>query len=267
MTLTISLAQMEFTFGEPDTNLERVQSWPALAKSAGADLLLFPELWASGYDLERSDVHASPLGEGAFQEMARLAKEHDLVIGGSLLESHQGETYNTFALYGAGGSLIDYYRKIHLFRLLQEEKWLKAGQELVIAQTPWGNVGLSTCYDLRFPEMFRAYALAGAKLILNVAEWPQTRIAHWWKLLQARAIENQVYIAAVNKVGTSQGAELGGHSAVLDPWGDPLVMAENGEQLLTAEIELQKVDRARRSIPVFDDRQPQAYGQIRGVEE
>ena len=92
------------------------------------------------------------------------------------------------------------YRKVHLFRLLDEQDWLAPGEALSLAPTPWGAVGLSICYDLRFPELYRPYAAAGARLILVVAEWPERRISHWGKLLQARAIENQAFMAGVNKV-------------------------------------------------------------------
>jgi predicted amidohydrolase len=108
--------------------------------------------------------------------------------------------------------------------------------------------------------MFRVYGLGGARLVLLVAEWPQTRIEHWRILLQARAIENQTCIAAVNKVGESKDAELGGHSAVIDPWGKRLVEGDTTEALLTAEIDFREVEKARRFLPVFDDRRPDLYG-------
>jgi len=263
MKCKLGLAQMEFRFGDPDENLSRVGDRVQRARAAEVDIVLFPELWASGYDLEHSTDHAAPLGEGMFESVSELAREHELVIGGSLLEMDGGDIYNTFTLYDGEGTLLAHYRKIHLFRLLDEEKWLTAGDEIVQVDTRWGSIGLSTCYDLRFPEMYRAYALAGVKLILIVAEWPQSRIDHWWKLLQARAIENQVYVAAVNKVGYSQGAKLGGQSAVIDPWGEVMVRGDRDESLLTATIDLDEVEKTRRAIPVFKDRNPDAYRQLR----
>lgn len=263
MNLTISLAQMQFEFGRPEANLERVRAWAAEAARRGSDLTLFPELWASGYDLEHCQKYAAPLEAGLFAQMSNLAQEHDMALGGSLLESRDGKVYNTFYLYGRDGQTLAIYRKIHLFRLLEEEKWLNAGEELVLAHTPWGKAGLAVCYDLRFPEMFRAYALRGARLVLLVAEWPERRITHWRKLLQVRAIENQYFVAAVNKVGRSQGAQLGGHSAILDPMGVPVVEGGQNEVLLTAEINLQKVEETRRWMPVFEDRCPAAYERVR----
>ena len=176
-----------------------------------------------------------------------------------MIEEKGGYAYNTFVLYGVDGEAWGVYRKIHRFRLLQEEKWLKAGDRLVLAQTPWGKVGLSICYDLRFPEMFRPYFIAGANLILVVAEWPERRIGHWTKLLQARAIENQAFFAGVNKVGFSQGVKLGGCSAIVDPWGVPIIEGNDEEALLTTQIDLHDCEDARRYIPVLRDRRPSVY--------
>jgi predicted amidohydrolase len=184
-----------------------------------------------------------------------------ICIGSSLLEAKDGEAFNTFVLFGKDGDNLGVYRKIHRFRLLQEEKWLGAGDALVMAGTPWGPLGLATCYDLRFPEMFRPYAMAGTRLTLIVAEWPQRRVSHWRKLLEARAIENQMFVAGVNKVGVSQGVKLGGCSAVIDPWGEPVVAGEDDEALLTVQLDLHEADKARKHIPVFQDRRPEVYQQ------
>ena len=259
MKLTISLAQMEFQFGEVEANFARAEQWIAEASGRGSDLVLLPELWASGYDLENWERYAAPLGEGDFKRVTDLAQKHRIAIGCSLLEEKDGRAYNTFTLSGPKGETWGVYRKIHRFRLLQEEKWLGAGDQLVLAQTPWGRTGLSICYDLRFPEMFRPYAVAGSCLTLIVAEWPERRVAHWSKLLQARAIENQMFVAGVNKVGVSQGVNLGGRSAIVDPWGVPLVEGDDTEALLTAEIDLREAEKARRYIPVLRDRQPDIY--------
>lgn len=257
--MKISLAQMEFQYGEVDFNFTRAEAQIAEAAACNSDLVLLPELWASGYDLENWSRYAASLGEGSFARLAALAKRYRIAIGSSMLEAKDGQAYNTFVLYGPEGQTWGEYRKIHRFRLLQEEKWLGAGDQLVLAGTPWGPVGLSICYDLRFPEMFRPYAVAGSHLILVVAEWPEQRVVHWSKLLQARAIENQLFVAGVNKVGESQGAKLGGRSAVIDPWGAPLVEGDDTETLLTVEIDLREAHKARRYIPILQDRRPEIY--------
>jgi len=259
MKLTLSLAQMAFQFGEVTANYDRAAEWIAEAAARGSDLVLLPELWASGYDLEHWSRYATPLGEGIFAQISALARQYQIAIGSSLLEARDGRAYNTFVLYGPEGETWGVYRKIHRFRLLHEEKWLGAGDKLVLAATPWGPVGLSICYDLRFPEMYRPYGVAGARLVLIVAEWPVRRVAHWSKLLQARAIENQMFVAGVNKVGESQGIKLGGCSALVDPWGVPRSEGADTETLLTTEIDLRESDKARRRIPVLLDRKPDAY--------
>jgi predicted amidohydrolase len=120
--------------------------------------------------------------------------------------------------------------------------------------------GLGICYDLRFTEMWRKYALGGARLFLLPAEWPARRAAHWQTLLRARAIENQVFVAACNRVGESKGETFAGKSAAIDPWGDAVVEAgAENEVLLTCEIDLAKVDDIRQRIPVFKDRRPELY--------
>ncbi|RME05973.1 MAG: carbon-nitrogen family hydrolase [Anaerolineae bacterium] len=253
---------MSFAFGDVEANFARAAEWIAEAAARGADLVLLPELWASGYDLPNWPRYAAALDdeEGAFGRVAALARQHGIAVGGSLLEARHGKAYNTFALFGPQGERWGVYRKVHLFCLLEEEKWLAAGDELVLAETPWGAVGMAICYDLRFPELCRHYAVASARLILIPAEWPATRVAHWSALLKGRAIENQCYVAGVNKVGESQSVRLGGHSAVVDPWGETLVEGDFEEALLTVEIDLREAEKARRFIPVFRDRRPELYG-------
>jgi predicted amidohydrolase len=220
---------------------------------------LLPELWASGYDLKNWEEYATPIDKGVFRLLSDLAVKYQISVGSSLLEAKDGKAYNTFVLFSREGDIWGIYRKIHRFKLLQEDKWLGEGNSLVLANTIWGRVGLSTCYDLRFPEMFRPYAVAGARLVLLVAEWPERRISHWSTLLQTRAIENQLFMVGVNKVGVSQGVKLGGRSAIIDPWGNILVEGGDSEELLNCEINLSNADRARETIPVLQDRKPEIY--------
>lgn len=259
MNFSISLAQMAFEFGNVEANLARAAEWIAEAAAHGSDLVLLPELWASGYDLPNWKKYATALDEGIFSRLSGMAQQHKIAIGCSLLEFRDKKAFNTFVLFGADGKRLGAYSKIHLFRLLEEEKHLAAGDALEFIEAPWGKTGLTICYDLRFPEIFRSYAVGEVKLILVVAEWPITRIEHWSKLLMARAIENQCFVAAVNKAGESQGVKLGGMSAIIDPWGVPLVEGDDSEALLTAEIDFKEVAKARRFIPVFKDRREDVY--------
>lgn len=258
--MNLSLGQMHLHLGEPEKNFERVRAWTGEAARRGSQLVVFPELWSTAYDLENWPKHADRLGEGMFARLSALAKEHRIAIASSVLELHDGRAYNTFALYDARGELLAAYRKVHLVPMLDEPKWLAAGDALQLVETEWGMTGLGICYDLRFPEMWRRYALGGATLFLLPAEWPSRRSAHWQTLLRARAIENQVFLAACNRVGESKGEVFAGRSAVVDPWGEAVVEAgPEAEALLTCEIDLAKVNDIRQRIPVFNDRRADLY--------
>ncbi len=258
--LQLSLGQMDVALGRPDENFARMREWTAAAARNGSALVVFPELWSTGYDLENWRKHAAPLGEGLFAELADLAQEFKIGIAGSILEARNGKAYNTLALYDAGGKMQAVYRKLHLFRLMEEEQWLAPGEEAVTTDAAWGRTGLAICYDLRFVELFRLYALGGAKIALLPAEWSSRRTAHWQTLIRARAIENQMFVVAVNRVGASKGEHFGGRSAVIDPWGETVVEGGDGPELLHAEIDLALVDEVRKRIPVFEDRRSDIYG-------
>ena len=172
--------------------------------------------------------------------------------------------HNTSFLFGPDGSLAASYNKIHLFSLFHEDRAIGAGNELCVVDTPWGLTGLSICYDLRFPELFRSYALRGVCLQVCSAAWPHPRQEHWRVLTRARAIENQVFMLAVNRVGSEEIASQGttsycGSSAVIDPWGTSVIEAEEHECLLTARIDTALCAEARKHIPVLRDRRPDAY--------
>jgi omega-amidase len=263
--VTISLIQMDCLLGKPKENFARAAALIAEARRRGSDLVVLPELWSTAYDLENAGSHAALLagrtrGASWFGRFAGLAKANRLWLTGSLLEMQaDGKYYNCMPVYGPDGALKAAYRKIHLFRLMEEDVYLAPGQDTTLLNLPWGRTGLAICYDLRFPELFRRYALNGAQLLLIPAEWPSARQEHWRTLLRARAIENQCYVAACNRVGTSQGIEFCGRSAVIDPWGETLIEGGADEDVLTISIDLGECAAARQRIPVFDDRRPELY--------
>lgn len=260
MKLHISLGQMDVQLGKPGTNLETVRHLAAEAAHGGADLLVLPELWSTGYDLERAADYATATDHGIFAAVRDLALAHRLhIVGSCLSRLGDGQFGNTIAWFGPDGAQLGTYSKVHLFRLMDEDQFLTAGDGRTLVDAPWGGTGLAICYDLRFPELFRAYALAGARLIILPSEWPHPRLAHWRTLLRARAIENQLFVVACNRVGTSKGTAFFGHSTIVDPWGE--IVVEMGEQagLVSAEIDLTLVDDVRRKIPVFSDRRPDLY--------
>lgn len=263
-TLTVTLVQMDCTLGLPAENFARAEDFVAEAGRRGSDLVVLPELWSTAYDLENAVTHATPLalnheGDGWFARLAQMARGNRVWLTGSILEANEGRFYNCMAFYSPQGELAGVYRKIHLFRLMQEEQYLAPGPEPALLDLPWGKTGLAICYDLRFPELFRRYALAGANLVVLPAEWPHPRREHWRTLLAARAIENQCFMAACNRVGESKGNRFFGASAVIDPWGATLIEGGEIETLLTVSLDLAAVAAARSRIPVFADRRPELY--------
>jgi omega-amidase len=262
MKLTVSLAQMAVVPGEPSTNEATARSLAAQAAAAGADLLLLPELWPSGYDLARAAEVAAPLGEGPFALMADLARAHQIYIAGTALESNpSGRPYNSAVLYTPQGAPAAIYHKVHLWGPLGEPEHMTAGGTLPVFALPWGRVALGICYDLRFPELWRRYVDGGAILVLIPAAWPSRRIEHWRLLLRARAVENQFFVAGCNQAqGDADTDPFGGYSTLSDPWGRVLLEGGPGPALLTASLDLDEVGRARRLFPFLEDRRPEVYG-------
>ena len=260
--LKIGLVQFEIALGQPEENIRRLRSHLREAKALGVDLTLIPELWSTGYDLERAAELASARDEGVFHEMSLMAREFDLFLCGSVLEAERGRYFNTQVLCAPNGATLGRYRKIHLFGLMDEPKFLAAGTAPVTIDLPVGKIGLSICYDLRFPELFRTYALAGCQLILMSAEWPHPRSAHWRTLLMARAIENQSFVAACNTVGPGNGNVFCGHSMIVNPWGEVLVEADESEGVFSAEIDLNDADEIRKRYPFLADTQTLSMPQL-----
>lgn len=257
--LTIALGQMDVVPGNPERNRARARELAIRAREAEADFLLLPELWLHGYALEHAAEWADLLGEGAFAEMAAMAREFGLYLCGSLLERHEGGVSNTAVLYGPDGALLGAYRKIHLFRLMNEPRYLAPGDRAVLCPTPWGPVGLLICYDLRFPELARTLALGGAVLLLVPAQWPIRRLEAWLLLTRARAVENELFVAACNRAGVEGDVVFPGRSMVVDPWGNVLAEGDGSEGLWIARADLREIQKARRYLTVYEDRRPEAY--------
>lgn len=257
--LIVSLAQMNITLGDEKKNVATMERLAAEAARRGSHLVVFPELFSSGYALENSKDLASTLNSGTFTQMSAAAVQNKIALVGSVLEKRGLEVANSSAFFAPNGRMLGIYRKIHLFRLMDEDKWLQPGASPLAIDLPWGNTGLAICYDLRFPELFRKYAVDGAKMVVIPAEWPVERVEHWRALLQARAIENQCYFVATNAAGPTGSTVFGGHSMIVDPWGKIVIEGGESPMLLTAEIEMDLVDDIRKRIPVFEDRRSDIY--------
>lgn len=259
--LTVSLGQMQIAHGDVRKNWQTMEQMTQKAARAGANLIVFPELWSTGYDLPNAKTHASEISKGIFAQLSKLTTQYKIAHVGSILEKRGMEICNSAAFFAPNGRMMGIYRKLHLFGLMKEDQYLAPGSAGLTVDLPWGRFGFAICYDLRFPEIFRRYATEeGANVIIIPAEWPLERIEHWRALLIARAIENQCYIIATNAAGKTEDTLFGGHSMVIDPWGKVVVEAGESPQLLTVDIDLQLVQEVRARIPVFKDMRVDIYG-------
>jgi omega-amidase len=260
--LNISLLQMDIAIGEPERNYEKllVMLENAMKAEHKPDIILFPEMWNTGYALEQIQQLADVEGERTKQFISQFCLEHNVnIIAGSIAEKKGNEVLNTVYVFNRQGELTADYSKIHLFRLMDEEKFLASGNQIGKIQIDEVPAGVMICYDIRFPELARSLALDGAKILFVPAEWPHPRLHHWRTLLMARAIENQMFVVACNRVGVSGKADFFGHSLIIDPWGE--IIAEGGEQeeIISAALSMSDVDNVRSRIPVFEDRRPEIY--------
>ncbi|MFB7931694.1 carbon-nitrogen family hydrolase [Streptomyces sp. NPDC056039] len=252
-----SVIQIAVDEGESvESRRRRVAS--LVREQAGADLVVLPELWTTGaFAYEEFGREAEPLDGPTYEAMAKAASDAGVWLhAGSIPERDpEGPLYNTSLVFSPSGDLAAAYRKIHRFGFDKGEAVLMgAGAELVTVRLPGTVLGLSTCYDLRFPELFRSLVDAGAETLVVSAGWPERRRSHWTLLAQARAVENQSFVVACGTAGTHAGVPQAGHSIVVDPWGEVLAEAGADEEVLTVEFDPGKVATTREQFPALKDR-------------
>ncbi|MWV42031.1 carbon-nitrogen family hydrolase [Paenibacillus sp. HJL G12] len=260
--LAVALIQADIEIGSPIANKKHLEELmeKAVLRDSKPDLLVLPEMWNTGYALEQIQDIADPEGRDSKAWLSAFAQKHGvMIVGGSVAVQQNGQIYNTMYAFDQNGQQIGEYSKLHLFRLMDEEKHLTAGTELVSFDLGGFQAGASICYDIRFPELARSLALGGAKMLIVPAEWPHPRLHHWRTLLMARAIENQMYVIACNRVGSSRGTDFFGHSLIIDPWGEIIAEGSESEEIVTGLISPGLVDEVRGRIPVFADRRPELY--------
>ncbi|GAA3818538.1 carbon-nitrogen family hydrolase [Streptomyces chiangmaiensis] len=233
---------------------------------AGVDLVVLPELWTTGaFAYKRFGTESEPLEGPTYEAMAKAASDAGVWLhagsiperdaSGSGSSGDDGPLYNTSLIFSPSGELAASYRKIHRFGFDRGEAVLMgAGTEPVTVRLPETTVGLATCYDLRFPELFRSLVDAGAETLVIPAGWPERRRSHWTLLARARAVENQAYVLACGTAGTHAGVPQAGHSIVVDPWGEVLAEAGPDEEILTVEFDPAKVATTREEFPALKDR-------------
>lgn len=245
----------------PDTEAvaERRERVAALVRSAAdADLIVLPELWAVGYFAFDAYDDAAETGTGTtLADFSALAAETGsyIHIGSYVERTADGALRNTAALLDRQGRLVHSYSKIHVFGYgSREAQLLQPGDQLMVAPTEFGPVAGTTCYDLRFPELWRGLVDLGAGIVIVPAAWPAARREHWQLFTSVRAVEEQVLVIACNAVGTQSGVELAGHSRVVDPWGTVLTEAGTAEGITYCEVDPDIVGSVRAEFPVLGDR-------------
>ncbi|MFZ3576885.1 carbon-nitrogen family hydrolase [Virgibacillus sp. DJP39] len=260
MKQTIAMIQLDINYGEPQSNYIRAAKYIEEAAGDGADTILLPELWTTGYDLTRLDDIADEYAKESIAFLKKQAKMHHVnLVGGSVAENCDDGVRNTLLVVNSNGELVHKYSKLHLFQLMDEHLYLEDGKDEAVFELSGVRSSGFICYDIRFPEWMRKSALKGAKFMYVVAEWPKARINHWRILLQARAIENQCYIIACNRSGKDPKNEFGGMSLIIDPWGEIVAEGSEQEEIVVGEVNPSLVDDVRERIPVFRDRREDRY--------
>ncbi len=216
------------------------------------ELLIFPEMTLTGFTMEPDKFGEEIDGEGInyFINLASKSKKH---IFAGIIEKDSGRYYNSLYHFNNFGIISACYRKIHPFSFAGENKVYSAGNEPLITKINKTEVGLSICYDLRFPELYRNYGKSRCQIMVNIANWPVPRIEHWRALLKARAIENLSFMIGVNRVGSDPHNNYNGFSSVFDPAGEELLSIPDTEGLFTVEINIEKVSQIRNSFPFLED--------------
>lgn len=222
------------------------------SKTIVGNVLIFPEMTLTGFTMNASSM-AENMRRKSLNFFSDFAVDKKVHVFAGLIEQSGKNLYNSLVHLDTNGKLKTKYQKIHPFSYSNEDKFYTAGKKLSIAKVDEWKIGLSICYDLRFPELFRFYAKQKVDLIINIANWPVTRIEHWRTLLKARAIENQCYVAGVNRVGDDKKFHYNGYSSVFDPMGKEIISVKNKETILTAEIDKDYVKEVRKKLPFLND--------------
>jgi predicted amidohydrolase len=261
--MKIAAAQIACSLGEIDANVQKIRDFTGRAKDAGAELIVFPEMSDTGYSMRVIRETATTWEEGAVPQLRKLADSDSIAIICGVSE-RQGECiYNSLVVIDRAGEIIGRYRKTHLFSPapIEEHLCFAAGDCLASVDLDGMRLGLSICYDLRFPEVYRRLALEEktSGFIISSA-WPFPRVEHLRVLALARAIENQSYLVLANRVGTDDGVTFCGASAIIDPYGVVIAAASaDREEVLIADISDELAASIRGRMPIFEHRREELY--------
>jgi omega-amidase len=247
----VAVAQMDVKLGEKGFNLEKASGMVSEASQKGADFVCFPEYFLTGSFFEKCDIMADSIPGPSIGKLSALAKEYGVHIIASLLEKDGSMFYNTAVLLGSDGELMGQYNKQHLF--LDEQNHITAGRESVVVDTKYGKVGLMICYDAVFPEVARQLALDGAEIIFIPANWPNPFLHQWRISTRARALDNQTWVVAANRVGADKKFTYFGRSNITDPYGQTILECGEKEGITTADIDKKTGEEFKKTVNFLKD--------------
>lgn len=261
--MKVSCLQMNMELGNPAKNFRDAKRLVCKAMEEKPDVLVLPETWNTGF-FPKDTLREMSCRDGAEVKscMGSLAKEFGVnIVAGSVSNVRGDKVYNTALVFDRQGNCIAQYDKTHLFTPMGEDGFYAAGDHLCRFSLDGVPCGLIICYDVRFPELVRSLALPGLDMLFVVSQWPKARTFHLRTLATARAIENQMFVACCNSCGVAGDTAFGGGSAIIGPLGETLALGGEGEEILTAECNMDILAQIRCSIPVFRDRRPELYSE------
>jgi omega-amidase len=260
--IKVAAVQMDIVLGNPPANRAKAFRMVEKAAQQQAKIILLPELWTTGYCLEKVHLLAETKTGPSIGGLQKLARRYGVTITGSIAEKSHNGVFNTAYVINQNG-LLGRYRKIHLVPFMSETTYFKAGRELPIFHSNGVKFAVTVCYDLRFPELISLLGYQKIDLCLNTAEYIVPRLEHWRIMLRARAIENQFFVLAATRIGHDGTHAYFGHSLIIDPLGEILAEAGEFEEIITAELDLNLLQKVRTQLPLLENRRPALYAQLR----
>lgn len=253
--MKISLIQNELKMGDTIYNTNLIKEDLEKALSNSSDVIVLPELWNTSFfpnNVEELADEDGILTKKLLSDFSRAGNVN--IVGGSIARITNNKLFNTSYVFNRDGKILNEYDKVHLFSPSGEDKIFQSGNRLCIFELDGITCGVVICYDIRFVEWVRMYALNGVQILFVVAAWPSIRVEHWDLINRVRAIENQMFVVCVNSTG-----EFAGHSAIIDPWGEYIVSPNNENGVKVGEINLEVIEDIRNRINVFKDRKSHLY--------
>ena len=266
--INIALCQIR-VLENKDKNLSKSEKLISHAAARGVDFIILPEMFNCPYDKKYFQSFAEEYPGETTGLLSKLARKHSVyIIGGSIPEKETNKIYNTCFVFDPEGKLVARYRKIHLFDVnitggiyFRESDIFSPGNKITVFDTEFCRIGIAVCYDMRFPELLRKMTLQGSEIIIVPAAFNMTTgPAHWHITARARALDNQVYFIAVSPARNEKASYVAfGHSLAVNPWGEIIVEAGTGEEVIIAEIDLDYITRIRTELPLLEHRRAEIY--------